>query len=281
MPAGVAELEIGATLGLVIGRTACRVSEADALAHRGWLRDRQRRQRAARRRTTGLRCASRRATRFCPIGPFVRARCDRLARRARHRGRDRRRDRAARQHRRADPLGGATDRRRQRVHDAGARRRALGRRRGRRAASARGPAREHRDRRPGPARQPACRRRSRSHDQPPSSARAGRLRRRHPRRRSSTPDGVQLADGRVLAETQVVWLPPFEVGTILALGLNYADHAKELAGAQGAERRAAGLPQGRERADRPPRVHPPAERREVHALRVRAGGGHRQRPRRT
>ena len=27
----------------------------------------------------------------------------------------------------------------------------------------------------------------------------------------------------------VVWLPPFEVGTVIALGLNYADHAKELA----------------------------------------------------
>jgi 5-oxopent-3-ene-1,2,5-tricarboxylate decarboxylase/2-hydroxyhepta-2,4-diene-1,7-dioate isomerase len=42
-------------------------------------------------------------------------------------------------------------------------------------------------------------------------------------------DGVQLVDGRVLAEDQVVWLPPFEVGTIVALGINYADHAKELA----------------------------------------------------
>ena len=42
-------------------------------------------------------------------------------------------------------------------------------------------------------------------------------------------DGVQLADGRVLAESQVVWLPPFEPGTIIALGINYADHAKELA----------------------------------------------------
>jgi len=41
--------------------------------------------------------------------------------------------------------------------------------------------------------------------------------------------GLQLADGRVLAEDQVVWLPPFEVGTIIALGINYADHAKELA----------------------------------------------------
>jgi 5-oxopent-3-ene-1,2,5-tricarboxylate decarboxylase/2-hydroxyhepta-2,4-diene-1,7-dioate isomerase len=41
-------------------------------------------------------------------------------------------------------------------------------------------------------------------------------------------DGVQLADGRVLAEDAVVWLPPFEVGSIIALGLNYADHVKEL-----------------------------------------------------
>ncbi|MEO8300059.1 MAG: fumarylacetoacetate hydrolase family protein [Burkholderiales bacterium] len=40
--------------------------------------------------------------------------------------------------------------------------------------------------------------------------------------------GLRLADGRVLAEDQVVWLPPFEVGTIIALGLNYADHVKEL-----------------------------------------------------
>jgi 5-oxopent-3-ene-1,2,5-tricarboxylate decarboxylase / 2-hydroxyhepta-2,4-diene-1,7-dioate isomerase len=39
---------------------------------------------------------------------------------------------------------------------------------------------------------------------------------------------VRLADGRVLREEEVVWLPPFEVGTVLALGLNYADHAKEL-----------------------------------------------------
>ena len=47
---------------------------------------------------------------------------------------------------------------------------------------------------------------------------------------SATPheQGLQLADGRVLPETAVVWLPPFEVGTIIALGLNYADHVKEL-----------------------------------------------------
>jgi len=41
--------------------------------------------------------------------------------------------------------------------------------------------------------------------------------------------GLQLADGRVLTEDAVVWLPPFEVGTVIALGLNYADHVKELA----------------------------------------------------
>ena len=41
--------------------------------------------------------------------------------------------------------------------------------------------------------------------------------------------GLVLEDGTVLAETDVVWLPPFEVGTIIALGLNYADHVKELA----------------------------------------------------
>ena len=40
---------------------------------------------------------------------------------------------------------------------------------------------------------------------------------------------LQLEDGRVLSEEEVVWLPPFEVGTVIALGLNYADHAKELA----------------------------------------------------
>ena len=42
-------------------------------------------------------------------------------------------------------------------------------------------------------------------------------------------EGLRLADGRVVAADSVVWLPPFEVGTVIALGLNYADHAKELA----------------------------------------------------
>lgn len=41
--------------------------------------------------------------------------------------------------------------------------------------------------------------------------------------------GVRLGDGRELAEDRVVWLPPVRPRTIFALGLNYADHAKELA----------------------------------------------------
>ncbi len=40
---------------------------------------------------------------------------------------------------------------------------------------------------------------------------------------------LRLPDGRVVAEDAVVWLPPVDAGTIFALGLNYADHAKELA----------------------------------------------------
>lgn len=40
---------------------------------------------------------------------------------------------------------------------------------------------------------------------------------------------VQLADGRLLNEADVQWLPPVVPGAVFALGLNYADHAKELA----------------------------------------------------
>ena len=46
---------------------------------------------------------------------------------------------------------------------------------------------------------------------------------------TEAPEGVRLSDGRVLAEADVQWLPPCEFGTIFALGLNYADHAKEIA----------------------------------------------------
>ncbi|MDQ0175351.1 fumarylacetoacetate hydrolase family protein [Bacillus chungangensis] len=40
---------------------------------------------------------------------------------------------------------------------------------------------------------------------------------------------LKLADGRIAAEEEVVWLPPIQPRTVFALGLNYADHAKELA----------------------------------------------------
>jgi 5-oxopent-3-ene-1,2,5-tricarboxylate decarboxylase/2-hydroxyhepta-2,4-diene-1,7-dioate isomerase len=40
---------------------------------------------------------------------------------------------------------------------------------------------------------------------------------------------LRLDDGRVVPESAVQWLVPFEPGTVLALGLNYADHVKELA----------------------------------------------------
>jgi 5-oxopent-3-ene-1,2,5-tricarboxylate decarboxylase / 2-hydroxyhepta-2,4-diene-1,7-dioate isomerase len=69
---------------------------------------------------------------------------------------------------------------------------------------------------------------------------AGAIHQAVPRRAAAaaTPDGtalpdgteeIELADGRVLRAQEVVWLPPFEAGTVIALGLNYADHAKELA----------------------------------------------------
>jgi 5-oxopent-3-ene-1,2,5-tricarboxylate decarboxylase / 2-hydroxyhepta-2,4-diene-1,7-dioate isomerase len=50
---------------------------------------------------------------------------------------------------------------------------------------------------------------------------------------ASERDGqLVLADGRVVAASAVTWLPPLapveKPRTILALGLNYADHAKEL-----------------------------------------------------
>ncbi|MFC0302431.1 fumarylacetoacetate hydrolase family protein, partial [Virgibacillus soli] len=41
-------------------------------------------------------------------------------------------------------------------------------------------------------------------------------------------DKIQLADGRIVAEKDVVWLPPIEANTVFVLGLNYADHASEI-----------------------------------------------------
>lgn len=45
------------------------------------------------------------------------------------------------------------------------------------------------------------------------------------------PEGgrLRLAGGPLLDEAEVVWLPPVEPGSVIALGLNYADHVKELA----------------------------------------------------
>ncbi|SLN70881.1 fumarylacetoacetate hydrolase family protein [Oceanibacterium hippocampi] len=40
---------------------------------------------------------------------------------------------------------------------------------------------------------------------------------------------LRLEDGRLVQEDEVVWLPPVTPRTIVALGLNYADHARELA----------------------------------------------------
>ena len=45
----------------------------------------------------------------------------------------------------------------------------------------------------------------------------------------SADGSVQLPNGSLVAETAVQWLPPMDFGTIFALGLNYADHAKEIA----------------------------------------------------
>lgn len=58
---------------------------------------------------------------------------------------------------------------------------------------------------------------------------AGAVHAAHPQQLADGRAGVRLADGRVVAESELVWLPPFEAGTIIALGLNYAGHASELA----------------------------------------------------
>lgn len=46
---------------------------------------------------------------------------------------------------------------------------------------------------------------------------------------------LKLDDGREVSESDVVWLPPLQPRTIFALGLNYADHARELSFAAPAE----------------------------------------------
>ena len=46
---------------------------------------------------------------------------------------------------------------------------------------------------------------------------------------TEAPGGLRLGDGRQVNEAEVVWLPPIQAGTVFAVGLNYADHAQELA----------------------------------------------------
>ncbi len=46
---------------------------------------------------------------------------------------------------------------------------------------------------------------------------------------------LRLKDGRIVGEDSVIWLPPVVPGIILALGLNYRDHARELKFAGGTE----------------------------------------------
>jgi 5-oxopent-3-ene-1,2,5-tricarboxylate decarboxylase/2-hydroxyhepta-2,4-diene-1,7-dioate isomerase len=58
---------------------------------------------------------------------------------------------------------------------------------------------------------------------------AGAIHAAQPQQLADGRAGVRLTDGRTFAEDEVVWLPPLEVGTIIALGLNYAKRAKELA----------------------------------------------------
>lgn len=40
---------------------------------------------------------------------------------------------------------------------------------------------------------------------------------------------LQLEDGRIVKQDEVTWLTPLNPRTTFALGLNYADHAAELA----------------------------------------------------
>jgi len=46
---------------------------------------------------------------------------------------------------------------------------------------------------------------------------------------ANQPQQLQLANGHVVDTNDVQWLPPIEARTLIALGLNYADHVKELA----------------------------------------------------
>ena len=138
VPADAPELEIGASLGIVIGRTACRVSRsAMRWRHVAGYVIVDDIERAARellpavgalqgaRRLLSDRAAasSRRAASAIPTRSAIRVYVDGATRAA------------TSIDRRLDPLAGAPARRRHRLHDAGARRRADARRAARRAAA--------------------------------------------------------------------------------------------------------------------------------------------------
>ena len=70
VPEGVESIEVGATLGLVIGRSACRVGEADALSYiAGYVIVNDVSMPHASYYRPSLRFKARGT--FCPIGPFV------------------------------------------------------------------------------------------------------------------------------------------------------------------------------------------------------------------
>ena len=281
LPAGVDALQIGANLGIVIGRTACRVAEADALSHvAGYV--------VVDDLSVPHESFYRPSVRFkaldgsCVIGtPVARERIanpDALAVRVFVDGElVQRTDTGA-----ARPPGGAAAGRHHRLHDAGAGRHRAARHVARRADGARGSARRDRDRRPRPRRAHACRRGARPSDGAARMKRAAQGARMNApvaySARSTRPRRMRKACAWPTAasspKTRWSGCRRSRSAPIIALGLNYADHAKELAFK--AAGRAAGVPQGPERASighRGQTRRP--DGRAVHALRVRAGGGDR------
>ena len=96
-------------------------------------------------------------------------------------------------------------------------------------------------------------RRSRRREGGAREARPRRLRRRDPRGDAGRCAGTTAASPTAASSPRTTssGCRRSSVGTVVALGLNYADHAKELAFKTPG--RAAGLPEGPRRADRPPR----------------------------
>ncbi len=256
VPAATAALEVGACLGIVIGRMACNVPETRSLEYvAGFLLVND----VSIPHPDYYRPAVRYKARdgFCPIGPWVTARdavanADALTIRTYVDG-------ALVQTMSTAGLnapGGAAAGRRDGIHDARAGRCARGGSRGSGTASARRPDRRHRGGCPRQARQSVRGGRGMMRAR---VAFAGAIHEAAPLERGRDEGRVRLADGRVLGEEEVVWLPPFDVGTVIALGLNYADHLKELAFKPQDEPLV--FLKGPQTLARPSRLHPPAGRR--------------------